>query len=62
MLNYFRLRKFGLFSPEEKICCGDLVTTFQYMKGPRGKPERRDSSLGTAVVGQGVIGTERGEI
>jgi len=42
------------FCPERKRSLGDLITAFQYLKGPTGKPER-GFLQGPVVTGQGGI-------
>ncbi|GAB0193187.1 hypothetical protein GRJ2_001784000 [Grus japonensis] len=50
-----RLRELGLFSLEKRRLWGDLITAYQYLKGPTGKMVR-DCLSGSVVTGQGGNG------
>ncbi|GAB0178713.1 hypothetical protein GRJ2_000336600 [Grus japonensis] len=50
-----RLRELGLFSLEKRRLWGDLIATYQCLKGSTGKLVR-DCLSGSVVTGQGVMG------
>jgi len=53
-----RLRELGFFSLQKRRLQKELITAFQYLKGPTTKLER-DFLQGHVGIGQGVIALSR---